>query len=39
MAIQGYDLCALDCSDGKTCPGGMVCLPDEDSNGPIAVCF
>lgn len=31
--------CALDCSGGRTCPAGMICLSDEDDVGPIEICI
>lgn len=35
----GTGLCALDCSDGKQCPEGMVCLEDMNGNELNYLCF
>ncbi len=32
-------ICALDCSTGKSCPSGMLCLSDDDDDGPIEICL
>jgi len=32
-------VCALDCSGGRSCPGGMLCLSDSDDDGPIEICL
>ena len=39
MVLSGYDLCALDCSGGKTCPGGMVCKLVMDDVGQKEICY
>jgi hypothetical protein len=37
--LSGYNLCALDCSGGKTCPGGMVCTSVMDEVGMKELCY
>jgi hypothetical protein len=39
IVVSNLNLCALDCSGGKSCPGGMVCTMETDQNGPIEVCM
>jgi hypothetical protein len=36
---ESLNVCALDCAGGKTCPGGMICKPDADEEGPIEICM
>lgn len=33
------NLCALDCSGDKTCPGGMACQRVETNGGERSMCF
>jgi hypothetical protein len=39
LNVADNSICALDCSGGKTCPAGMLCLSDVDDDGPIEVCL
>jgi len=39
LNVADTSICALDCSGGKTCPGGMLCLAAADDDGPIDVCL
>lgn len=39
LNVDTNSICALDCSDGKTCPAGMLCLSDVDDDGPIEICM
>ena len=39
LNVSTNSICALDCSGGKTCPAGMLCLSDVDDDGPIEICM
>lgn len=41
LSVNGVteSICALDCSDGKTCAQGMVCVADSDDVGPFEICL
>lgn len=39
LNVGNSSICALDCSGGKTCPSGMLCLADTDDDGPIEICL
>ncbi|MCR9159849.1 MAG: hypothetical protein ACE37F_05830 [Nannocystaceae bacterium] len=39
LNVDTNSICALDCSDGKDCPAGMLCLSDVDDDGPIEICL
>lgn len=39
LAVGGDSVCALDCTGGLPCPTGMVCVLDNDDDGPIEVCL
>lgn len=39
MVLSGFDLCALDCSGGKTCPAPMVCTSVMDEQGLKDICY
>jgi hypothetical protein len=38
-ATQGFNICILECSGGKTCPGGMYCYATVDDDGPVEYCI
>lgn len=37
--LSGYNLCALDCSGGKSCPTPMVCTSVNDEQGTKELCY
>lgn len=39
LVVGGHSICALDCSGGRSCAGGMSCLADHDDLGPISICL
>lgn len=39
LSVGGDSVCALGCEGGLTCPGGMVCLNENDDTGPISICI
>jgi hypothetical protein len=39
LTVGGGSVCALDCSNGRSCPAGMKCLSDHDDLGPISICL
>jgi hypothetical protein len=39
IQVVGLQICALDCSSGKTCPTGMDCVAENDELGPREICI
>jgi hypothetical protein len=35
----GLSICALDCSNGETCPTSMNCVATDSSAGPVEICL
>lgn len=39
LPVEDQDVCALDCSDGKSCPAGMRCEQIDADGQPRSICF
>jgi hypothetical protein len=39
LPVEGEEVCALDCGNGKDCPSGMRCEQIEASGDPRSICF
>lgn len=39
LPVDGEQVCALDCSDNKSCPPSMRCEQIEAGGEPRAICF
>jgi hypothetical protein len=39
LAVQGDQVCALDCAGGKSCPSNMRCEQIEANGQPRSICF